>query len=159
MLGEPGSGKSTTAFYLAWSHAKANSTATDAISFSKELDLLTGRPVPLLIELRLFSEIRKQRTDCSFLTYTTEVMLRREDLMISIQVFKELLKRRAMLVLFDGLDEVPTLHERRQLVDEIESFVQRYPGNRILVTSRSVGYELATFTNRLFHQAQIRKFR
>ena len=63
-----------------------------------------------------------------------------------------------MLVLFDGLDEVATLSERRQLVEQIELFAQRYPGNRILVTSRPVGYELASISDPTFQHADIQSF-
>src|SRR5947209_18772863 len=63
-----------------------------------------------------------------------------------------------MLVLFDGLDEVATLEERKLLVEEIEHFSLIYPGNRILVTSRPVGYELAPFSDQWFSHAQMQEF-
>ena len=157
LLGGPGSGKSTTTRYISWSHAKANLTMP-SVSTQKNRLLLLGKPIPLRIELRLLSVARRQRADYSFLSYTTEVMLGREDISINSQMFKELLERRAMLLLFDGLDEVPTLDERRQLIEEIESFAQRYPGNRILVTSRPVGYEIARFANRWFQHSLIHEF-
>jgi hypothetical protein len=161
LLGGPGSGKSTTTRYLAWSYAKANAHAdfkTPLIPLSKKYEVLPGKPVPLRIELRLLSEARKQNVGYSFLTYVTEVMHGREDIFIHPQMFKELLERRAMLLLFDGLDEVVTLAERQQLVSDIESFAQMYPGNRILVTSRPVGYELASFADRSFHTCEILGF-
>ncbi len=60
--------------------------------------------------------------------------------------------------IFDGLDEVPTLGERQDLVAEIERFAQCYPGNRILVTSRPVGYKTAPFNSRFFRHARIKDF-
>ena len=63
-----------------------------------------------------------------------------------------------MLILFDGLDEVATVDERRVLIEEIESFAQCYPGNRFLVTSRPVGYDLASLSDQIFSQAQIQPF-
>ncbi len=77
---------------------------------------------------------------------------------INSQMFKELLERRTMLLLFDGLDEVATLDERRLLVKEIQRFPSCYPGNRILVTSRPVGYELAPLSSQLFSHAQVQEF-
>jgi predicted NACHT family NTPase len=120
--------------------------------------VLLGKPVPLRIELRLLSEARKQRAGYSFLSYACEVMLGKEDVVIQPQMFKELLERRAMLLLFDGLDEVATLAERQQLISDIESFTQKYPGNRILVTSRPVGYDLASFADRLFRHCEVQDF-
>ena len=109
--------------------------------------------MPLRIELRRLSEERRQQ-NYDFLSFATEVLLKREGIEIDQRMFKELLTRRAMLLLFDGLDEVGTLDERIRLVEEIEHFTLRYPGNRVIVTSRPVGYDLARFSD-LFSQAQV----
>jgi hypothetical protein len=153
LLGGPGSGKSTAARHLAWSHAAANLSN----SAPADISLLAGNPLPLRIELRRLSQDRRQHP-YSFLSYATEVLLRREGININPQMFEELLKRRTMLLLFDGLDEVATLAERSQLVEEIEHFALCYPGNRIIVTSRPVGYELARFSNQWFVHAEVQTF-
>ena len=45
------------------------------------------------------------------------------------------------LVMFDGLDEVPEANRRRvQIKQVLESFLQTYPGCRVLVTSRTYAY-------------------
>ena len=155
LLGDPGSGKSTITRYLAWSHAAANLSESDSLTISP---LLSGEPLPLRIELRHLNEVRKQRPDFNFLTYTSEVLLGRAGLDITPQMFEVLLERRTMLVLFDGLDEVATLDDRRLLVEEIESFTQLYPGNHFLVTSRFVGYELAPLNAQTFSHARIEPF-
>jgi hypothetical protein len=149
LLGGPGSGKSTATKYLAWSHVAANP--------SSQSPLLSGNPLPLRIELRLLSEERK-RANYDFLSFATEVLLKREGVEIHTQMFKELLTRRSMLLIFDGLDEVGTLEERLGLVNEIEHFALRYPGNRVLVTSRPVGYDLARFSHPLFSHADVQPF-
>ena len=154
LLGGPGSGKSTAIRYLAWSHAMASQADASAV----DIPLLSGKPLPLRIELRRLTEDRRHHPGYSFLTYATEVLLGRNDITINLQMFRELLERRAMLLLFDGLDEVATLDERRQLVEEIEHFAMCYPGNRIVVTSRPVGYELARFSEEWFAHAQVREF-
>ncbi len=156
LLGKPGGGKSTLTRYMTWSHAKTN-LMPSAISTTKNPVLLAGKPVPLRIELRLLSEARKKQ-NCGFLSYATEVMLREEDVSIHTQMLVQLLERKTMLVLFDGLDEVPTLSERRQLVEQIELFAQRYPGNYLMVTSRPVGYEIARFANPWFIHGDIQDF-
>lgn len=155
LLGDPGSGKSTATRHLAWSHAVANLSNSTSVTSTL---LLSGKPLPLRIELRRLSEDRKQRPDYDFLTYASEVLLGRAGLDTPPLMFELLLERRAMLILLDGLDEVATLDDRRRLVDEIESFAQRYPGNRFLITSRPVGYELVPIFAQLFSQAYIQPF-
>jgi NACHT domain len=153
LLGGPGSGKSTALRHLAWSHAVAHQSTPSA----SNLSLLSGSPLPLRIELRRLAEERKQ-SNYSFLSYATEVLLKREGVDINLQMFKELLERRAMLLLFDGLDEVATLDERQGLVEEIVHFALSHPGNRIIVTSRPVGYELTGISHPLFVHAQVQDF-
>ena len=155
LLGSPGSGKSTATRHLAWSHAVVNLSNSTSLT---NTPLLTGKPLPLRIELRRLNEDRNQRSNYDFLTYVCEVLLRRAGLDISPQMFKTLLERRAMLILFDGLDEVATPIDRSLLVGEIESFAQRYPGNRFLVTSRPVGYELAPLNEQIFALGEIQSF-
>ncbi|SRR6266566_476994 len=154
LLGGPGFGKSISVRYLAWCHAAANLHSSPVISSQ----LLSGNPLPLRIELRRFAEDRKQHPSYSFLSYTSEVLLKRENISIQTQMFRELLERKAMLLLFDGLDEVATLEERQKLIEEIEHLAMEYPGNRILVTSRPVGYDFARFSSQWFSHAQIQEF-
>lgn len=155
LSGGPGSGKSTSTRHLAWSHAVANLSNSTLLT---NTPLLLGKPLPLRIELRRLNEDRRQRPDYDFLSYASEVLLGRAGISIPPQMFELLLERRAMLVLFDGLDEVATLDDRRILVEEIEGFARKYPGNRFLVTSRPVGYELAPLSQQVFSHAQVQPF-
>ena len=155
LLGGPGSGKSTATKYLAWSHVAANQTTLSPVQ--TQVPLLAGGPLPLRIELRLLNEERK-RENYAFLSFAVRVLLKREGVEINPQMFKELLTRRGMVLIFDGLDEVGTLQERLGLVNEIEHFMLHYPGNRVLVTSRPVGYDLARFSHPLFSHADVQAF-
>jgi TIR domain/NACHT domain len=153
LLGGPGSGKSTVMRHLAWSHAAACRADGDTIG----IPLLTGKLIPLRIELRRLSDDRKYRLNYNFLSYTVE-MLERNNIKINAHMFEECLKQKRMLLLFDGLDEVATLDERKRLVEEIEHFTLRYPGNHVVVTSRPVGYELASCSRHLFAHATVQSF-
>src|SRR5712692_864219 len=141
LLGDPGMGKSTITHHLTWSHAAVQRASVP----SPTMPYLPGNPLPLHIELRLFMEhwrlqnnaIQQLRAD-DFLTYTAMVCSAAlDDTKVSVPMFRHLLERRCMVVLFDGLDEVTGLRERQALVTVIENFAHRYPGNYILVTSRS----------------------
>lgn len=157
LLGDPGMGKSTITRYLTWRHAVAQRT--------DEL-LPTGNPLPLHIELRLFmehwnlqhQELQQLGTD-DFLMYAAMVCSSAHgDTRISAALFRHLLERRCMVVLFDGLDEVSGHRERQALVTVIEDFAHRYPGNFLLVTSRPAGYALVRFSDQLFTHAEIQAF-
>ncbi len=156
LLGGPGSGKSTITRYLAWSYAQANISPTGSSQFPD--CLLPGNPIPLRIELRRFAEDRRQRPSYDFFSYATEILLGRSGLIVNRHMFEMLLERRLMLLLFDGLDEVATLDERRKLIEEIEEIAQRYPGNRMLITSRPVGYDLIRFSSQFFSHIHIQLF-
>jgi transcriptional regulator with XRE-family HTH domain len=153
LLGGPGSGKSTAMRYLAWSHAVANLS-----NAPESMWLLREQPVPFRIILRQLSAARVKHPEYDFLTYTSEVLLKQGGCEINQEMFRRLLERRGMLLLFDGIDEVATLAERSQMIEEIENFALNYPGNRIVVTSRPVGYDLARFTGGWFVHADIQTF-
>ena len=153
LLGGPGSGKSTAIRYLAWSHAAANlPNAPEGIG------LLRGQPLPLRIELRRLSATRARHPEYDILTYVSEILLGQGGCDVNQEMFRQLLERRGMLLLFDGLDEVATLAERSQMIEEIENFALSYPGNRIVVTSRPIGYDLARFANGWFVRVDIQTF-
>jgi ethanolamine utilization protein EutP (predicted NTPase) len=154
LLGGPGSGKSTALKYLAWVHATSRLPGQSPPPFT----LLSGNPIPLRIELRRLSEERRRKNSNITLLSFIETQLQIEGVEIDIQMFKKLLSEKNMLLLFDGLDEVATLDERKQLVEEIEGLAGSYPGNRIIVTSRPVGYELARLSNQLFTDAEAQSF-
>src|SRR6266487_3315943 len=154
LLGGPGTGKSTVTRYLAWSHA----TARLLHRAPANLSLLSGKPVPLRIELHDFSDISTQQPDISLFSYMTEIVLERMNIHVAPQVFDVLLKQNALLFLFDGLDEVVDQDERRRLIDAIEEIAQHYRGNSILVTSRPVGYELFGFSTRWFTHGTLQEF-
>jgi hypothetical protein len=159
LLGDPGSGKSTLLRYFAWEHA---ATYTKK---SVEMSSLTQHPLPLYVELRTLTEERRMSNKhYDFLQYSSALLQRNsaqfdpDKLERPLDMFEALLKHNALLLLLDGLDEVATLDERHKLVQEIEDFVQRYPAMRVIVTSRPVGYELASLSRRLFAQAQVQNF-
>ncbi len=162
LLGDPGMGKSTITRYLAWSHAAAQR----ADELLHTMLRLPGDPLPLHIELRLFMEywnlqhheIQQLGAD-DFLTYAAMVCSSaHDDSKVSVALFRHLLERRCMIMLFDGLDEVTGQRERQELVTAIEDLAYRYPGNYILVTSRPVGYALARFSDHVFTHARIQAF-
>ena len=155
LLGGPGSGKSTALRHLAWSHAAAyHGKFSDSLFLSSS----QGPLVPVSIELYLLAESRRHHPDETFLFSVIEVLVRRDGNEVDSRMFERLLQEQSMLLLFDGLDEIATLAERKAIVAEVEAFARHFPGNHILVTSRPRGYELTPFSHEVFLHAEVQAF-
>lgn len=129
LLGDPGSGKSTLARYVALT--LADDRADDRLA------ALRGYQ-PVLVELRDYALSRQRyETFGEYLTFRA----RSDGLGISGDLLDRHLRSggRTLLIL-DGLDELFDPRERESVSRQIAGFAIAYPGTRILVTSRVVGY-------------------
>jgi formylglycine-generating enzyme required for sulfatase activity/energy-coupling factor transporter ATP-binding protein EcfA2 len=132
ILGDPGSGKSTSMKRLALGLAQ-----------------LDDAPLPILLPLNAYSK-ELDKHPCSFEDYLPEyfqcqrTQLDKGKLQ---RLFTEALKQHKAVILMDGLDEVG--NNRGQVVAQVENFVRAWipdpqsgekSGNRMVVTSRFVGY-------------------
>lgn len=131
-LGDPGSGKSTLLTFLALLHAGAAELqgyvpASDA--------------VPLLIPLRDFTRLQRERHDLSFLDYL-EVRARTDYSLERAHraFFESALRMGEAVVLLDGLDEVGNAASRRRISNAVRAFRASYPNCPFWVTSRIYGY-------------------
>jgi formylglycine-generating enzyme required for sulfatase activity len=123
VLGDPGSGKSTMLKYLALRLAKDEAA-----------------PLPVLLPLNAYARALRQK-EINLQAYFHEYFAARAEEVASLApLFKEAIDAGKAVIMLDGLDEVQ--EDRSALVQKVEAFahdaVQR--GNRVLVTSRIVGY-------------------
>ncbi len=146
LLGDPGSGKSTFVNFLAYCLA-AHSLEPDAGWLKhlpgwreKEADCL-----PLIMILRDFArrlpkKLPEQAEPRHVLDFIL-VRLKEQNLSFVSKPIAQLLEDGQVLLLFDGLDEVPTVKQRRFVRDAVNAFIQRYPRCRCLVTCRVLSYQ------------------
>ncbi len=134
ILGDPGSGKSTTLKYLAYAVATQNG------------DLVrdeTLRKTPILVKVADW-----QRADEGLSLWA---FLCRDDDPIRCALFERAIKRGEALILLDALDEVPDAHSRGRAAEGVRRLVADCPGNTVLLTSRIVGYDGARLAGHFEH--------
>ncbi|GIJ20596.1 HEAT repeat domain-containing protein [Micromonospora lutea] len=138
LLGDPGSGKSAAARYLALALAGVCEEPRLA-----ELD----QYLPVLVELRSYAEHRDDGRCDGLLDYVGH---RHQQGLAGIDrdVLEAYLRQGGQaLFLFDGLDEVFDPAQREEMAAQIATFANEYPGVRTVVTSRAAGYLRHTFAN------------
>ncbi len=175
LLGDPGSGKSTFLNFVALCQAgerlglaEANREVLTAALPGKEEPQPWGhaKRLPLRVILRDFAAEADSATAEDLWQH-----VEREVTRWSLGEWAPLLRRRlidgGVLVLFDGLDEVPQARDRRvRICGALESFVASFSSCRFLVTSRTYAYQnqgwrLADFAEAVlapFDSAQIDLF-
>jgi energy-coupling factor transporter ATP-binding protein EcfA2 len=125
VLGDPGSGKSTLLKYL-----------------SLRLAAEPNAPLPIPVPLNAYADAQKKGTDTSLQRFLSDYYASRSCQTEALgPLFDAALQKGQAVVLLDGLDEVQT-RSRRLLIERIEIFAAWAAGknNRVLVTSRIVGY-------------------
>jgi NACHT domain len=134
ILGDPGSGKSTLLRFL----ALAGSSKPLQQRYRVKDDLR----LPVLVTLRRYADELKSQLNLSLIDYVLQST--KADLSLNsadLDFFEYFLETGQALLLFDGLDELPTSGYKELIRDRICTLLSTYPGNTTVVTSRVVGYE------------------
>ncbi|HEX8264511.1 MAG TPA: NACHT domain-containing protein [Pyrinomonadaceae bacterium] len=134
ILGDPGSGKSTLLRFLA--------LVGTSRPLQRRSDAKPDKRLPILITLRRYADELKSRHNLALIDYIQESIqgdfnLKSADLTF----FEYYLETGQAILLFDGLDELPSSNFKQIVRDRIRTLVTTYPGNTVLVSSRIVGYE------------------
>lgn len=141
ILGDPGAGKSTIVKYV-----------VTMLSRSQEnpLQKAIGRPIPIPIILRDYQRAELSTLD-SILARFIELHQSnntpdQKDYVgsdITVDWLKDEMRSGNAFLLFDGLDEVGTADDRKNLGHLVLETIESYPNCWFLLTSRIVGYEEA----------------
>ncbi|MFB8405291.1 NACHT domain-containing protein [Streptomyces sp. NPDC055912] len=137
LLGDPGAGKSTSS------------------ALSASLLFRQGRAVPFYVVMR---EVDFTTAGFSLTGVIEGQLSHRYQIKVPDGLVEELLLDGSALLLFDGLDEVPSESVRRRSSEIIETASRLYPLSRVLATSRIVGYNAARLSTATFHEYRICPF-
>ncbi len=173
VLGDPGSGKTTLGKWLVLQFARALLEGRTFVQVradlvqpgagtDKPIDLGPAR-LPLLIRIADYARVRwEERVDNLSLENFISFHWNSNDLPVDLPpeavhaLVKDYLIQGQALVVLDGLDEVSKPNQRRAIMQTVKSFIQVQPavpknnewaGNRLLLTSRIVGYQFDPLTD------------
>lgn len=133
VLGDPGSGKSTSLKYLAHTICSHRTDSNGLQSY-----------VPVLIKATEFAKYYNE-TGRSLSEYVIDFNTKYGLL------FSKSLENNNLVLLMDGLDEINITYQRHAVVDKVNSFAAQYPEIKIIVSSRIVGYKETRLCHRFFH--------
>ena len=145
--GDPGSGKTTLLRYLAVTCARAlraDKKKGDQPNIVKKRLLWNTRPFPILVTLRRHNDVTTwdETKDLTY-AFLEEISTTGPKKKYPDGFFERRLKRGKCLILLDAFDELSNPQARMEMAHHIAGFLNTYnqPSNRIVVTTRIVGYE------------------
>jgi hypothetical protein len=155
VIGGPGVGKSTLSRYLARVCALGADEMETRLGWGEEL-------TPVLLPLALFAEARRERPFLSLRGFLDERLVERGGEALRAAV-ADAFADGTMMILLDGVDEVPDTRDRGLLVQAVEEFIADHDSSRVLVTSRPYGYvrlrgDLPHYTLPNFSHDQVEEF-
>ncbi|MDX9993560.1 MAG: NACHT domain-containing protein, partial [Anaerolineales bacterium] len=161
VTGGPGSGKTTVLQHIAWTLACAIQSGKP--SLAKEKLGLDSLPLPIYVPLSLYAAYRRDLPknaggkQKSLATFISDYLLQRQmHLDLSADFLAALLREgRDVILLLDGLDEVPNEDERAHTRQSIEDLVAGRENLRVLVTSRVAAYRGNTVLGRGFRNIRV----
>lgn len=134
ILGDPGSGKSTLLKFLVFS-----------ICSNRNENAIFSDIVPVYIRISDYERYYK-----SFQKPISEYIINHYEKKFE-SILVEGLENNKLALFFDGLDEINDVHIRHDIVTEINNFIALYPLNKIIVTSRKVGYSETRLSSHFGH--------
>jgi formylglycine-generating enzyme required for sulfatase activity len=148
VVGAPGCGKTTVLYHIAWTLAEALATGNAGLAADR-LGLPGELPLPVYVPLSLYAEHRRRFTDHpdprqrQLATFINHYLLERQaGLALPDDFFSTLLNRgQHVILLLDGLDEVPSEDERALVSQAVADLTYGRPHARFVVTCRTRAYQ------------------
>lgn len=163
ITGGAGCGKTTVLLYIAWILSTALATG-DQNYIQEKLGLKNIIPLPLFVPLSLF--VMYQRNNARSLeprkktlaAFISDFLVEKQSSFdLPSRFFEKLLQSgQHVILLLDGLDEVPNEDERILVRQAIEDLVTGRDDLRVVVTCRSTAYKDQTALGRGFHEVHVK---
>lgn len=100
--------------------------------------------VPVLVTLRDFARWlpdKRQKAEPRHLWKFLTDRLKTQNLAFVVEPLHDRFEQGQVILLLDGLDEIPTRHQRTFIRDAVVAFANRYPRCRVVVTCRTLSYQ------------------
>ncbi|MEZ4660672.1 MAG: NACHT domain-containing protein [Caldilineaceae bacterium] len=165
VMGRPGSGKTTVLQFIA--HTLATALLDNDVSFAQRLlgldvaERAVELPIPFVFPLSIYAMARRANAQIGSQTLTAVIAnylieQQQQTLHLLPGFFTRLLQSgRFLILLLDGLDEVPVESERIRVRQHIERLVDGRPNLRIVVTCRTTAYQGHSELGRDFCAARV----
>ncbi len=148
VIGAPGCGKTTVLQHIAWTLAEALRTGQPDLAADR-LGLTEALPLPVYVPLNLYADHRRRFADHpdphqrQLATFISHYLIERQaGLNLPVDFFATLLNQgRHVILLLDGLDEVPSEAERALVSQAVGDLTCGRPQARVVVTSRTRAYQ------------------
>ena len=162
ITGGPGSGKTTVLQHIAWTLAYAI-RHDNTMLCQEKLGLETPLPLPIYVPLSLYANYRANLEENAsgskktLAAFIADYLLQNQcGLDLDSKFFSNLLRDgKHVLLLLDGLDEVPEEDERILIRQDIEHLVSGKENLRVLVTSRTAAYQGRAVLGRDFQHISV----
>jgi hypothetical protein len=160
VLGDPGSGKTTLLRFLAlFGQSKPLQQRYKNKGQDGRFHFEPDARLPIFITLRRYADALKTNDNLSLIDYMRENIAADFSMAdVSIAFLEYYLESGQAILLFDGLDELPTSSFKQKIRNRIRNLTETYPGNTTIVSSRVYGYEDAfRFDDREFAHHRVAK--
>jgi hypothetical protein len=166
LTGGPGCGKTTVLLHVAWALAQAMAAddlhiAATKVGFPVKDKEQEPLPLPIFVPLSMYAAHRRSlssREDRTLAAFISHYLFGRQtSFHLPEDFFRCLLREgQSVLLLLDGLDEVPDEAERAQVRQAIEDLVTGRDQMRVVVTCRTAAYQGRTALGKGFHQVTVK---
>ncbi|MBP8003070.1 MAG: SUMF1/EgtB/PvdO family nonheme iron enzyme [Chloroflexi bacterium] len=166
VIGGPGCGKTTVLLHLAWTLAQAILQNNPALAQQRLGLAETTVPLPIFIPLNAYASYRRELTKANgpipaqertLAAFISRYLIERQSgFELPDDFFRQVLRTgQQVILLLDGLDEVPDESERVQVRQAIEELVTGREQIKVVLTSRTVAYAGRTALGKGFQEIRV----